>query len=70
LDGNVVCLPDAAPGVEVCNRRDDDCNGTIDDGLVNVCGVCGPDPVETCNGLDDDCDGQTDDRELCPPSQV
>ena len=70
LDGNVVCLPDAAPGVEVCNRRDDDCNGTIDDGLVNVCGVCGADPVETCNGLDDDCDGQTDDGELCPPSQV
>jgi hypothetical protein len=36
LDGNVVCLPDAAPGVEVCNRRDDDCNGTADNGLIFV----------------------------------
>jgi hypothetical protein len=47
---------DASVGVrpgqtEVCNGRDDDCNGLIDDGIVLP---------EVCNGLDDNCNGQTD----------
>ncbi len=37
-------------GRELCNRKDDDCNGQIDDGF----------PGEACNGEDDDCDGQVD----------
>jgi len=69
LDGQVVCLADLPPQAEVCNRRDDDCNGIIDDGLVNVCGTCEMDPVETCNGQDDDCNGQDDDGEVCPPEE-
>ena len=42
------CKPD---GVEVCDGRDNDCNGVIDDGTF---------PEESCNGLDDDCDGKID----------
>jgi len=64
--GQIVCMPDLSPGVESCNRQDDDCNGVIDDGLLNLCGRCGEVPVEACNGLDDDCDGEVDDGDaLC-----
>ncbi len=45
---------------ETCNGVDDDCDGEVDEGELNVCGECGPDPEEVCNGEDDDCDGQTD----------
>jgi hypothetical protein len=39
------------------NQRDDDCDGTIDDG-------CGCTTGEDCdNGLDDDCDGLIDDAD-------
>ncbi|MEO0601896.1 MAG: DUF1592 domain-containing protein [Myxococcota bacterium] len=60
------------PGVEVCNGIDDDCDGDVDEDVVQVCdggGVtdCGgstcviplSDP-ETCNGIDDDGDGSVD----------
>ncbi len=66
IDGNVVCVPDHEPEPEVCDRRDNDCNGVIDDGLVNACGVCGELPAEVCNGEDDDCDGEVDEGDLCP----
>lgn len=61
---------------ELCNTRDDDCDGTTDEtccepGLpcTTSCGTagtttCDPEgcapPAETCNGLDDDCDGLAD----------
>lgn len=52
---------------EVCDGRDDDCDGLIDERTCNdetfcVDGRCrGCEPVvETCNGSDDDCDGLTD----------
>ncbi|MFT6395479.1 MAG: streptogramin lyase [Bradymonadia bacterium] len=46
---------------EVCDGRDNDCNGEVDDGVTNACGVCGSVPVETCgNFIDDDCDGSID----------
>ncbi|MFL5318031.1 MAG: putative metal-binding motif-containing protein, partial [Myxococcaceae bacterium] len=63
-------------GSEVCNLKDDDCDGTVDEGARVICGVgmCrryGPtcDPAmcvpgtpttEQCNALDDDCDGVDD----------
>src|SRR5262249_24346345 len=28
------------PSAEVCNGKDDDCNGIADDGLLNACGKC------------------------------
>jgi hypothetical protein len=51
-DGAVV------PSEDVCNGRDDDCDGATDEGLVD-CVPCEP-GRETCNGQDDDCDGAVD----------
>jgi MYXO-CTERM domain-containing protein len=49
---------------EICNGKDDNCNGQIDEGVKNMCPLdlvnlthCA---VETCNCKDDDCDGQID----------
>ena len=52
---------DAAPaGTEACNGLDDDCDGSIDEGVLNPCGACGPVPPDVCDGLDNDCDGRID----------
>jgi hypothetical protein len=58
-DGQAACAPlmPGAPGVEVCNGIDDNCNGLIDEN--GVCGKCTP-TAETCDGKDNDCDGVTD----------
>ena len=55
------------PPPEVCNERDDDCDGATDEGVGNACGRCGPVPEEACNMRDDDCDGVTDEgvRNAC-----
>ena len=53
--------PGQAPGVEVCNGLDDNCNGLIDEGTV--CQVCSPSP-EVCNGVDDDCNTLIDDSPI------
>ena len=47
------------PPEEVCNGADDNCDGVVDEDLLNSCG-CDDLPGEVCNGLDDDCDGLTD----------
>jgi MYXO-CTERM domain-containing protein len=59
-------LADAIPQ-EDCNGIDDDCDGRVDEGVLNACGQCGPAPVEVCNGVDDDCDGLVDEgvRNAC-----
>jgi MYXO-CTERM domain-containing protein len=49
--------------VELCNCKDDNCNGKVDEGLKpNACGgPCGcAVPTEICNGIDDNCDGTID----------
>src|SRR5690606_17952034 len=51
------CDPEPA---EICNGRDDNCDGQIDEGVTNACGECGPVPVELCNFEDDDCDSVVD----------
>jgi MYXO-CTERM domain-containing protein len=58
-DGTVcqITTPGQAPGTEVCNGLDDNCNGLIDEG--GVCDLCVP-TTEVCNNLDDDCDGVID----------
>ncbi len=46
--------PDVHPGhLEVCDGKDNNCDGIVDNG-----------PAESCNGLDDDCDGATDEGDL------
>lgn len=44
---------------EVCNGIDDNCNGTVDEGVLNACGACGEVPEEVCDAaeIDEDCDG-------------
>jgi hypothetical protein len=53
------------PGETVCDGFDDNCNGEIDEGLLNDCNECGPTPVEICDGLDNDCDGLIDEGDVC-----
>lgn len=65
------------PGVETCNREDDDCDGVIDNvfGKSSVketqCGCYdNANPImEICNSIDDDCDGKIDDgvTSCCTP---
>ncbi len=54
--GSPECAPDVSPRSETCNDRDDDCDGLVDEGLINACGDCGPPRAEACNGVDEDCD--------------
>jgi hypothetical protein len=74
------------PGAtEICNNKDDNCDGQIDERVRPQCGVgwcaryspscdpadCRPGPpaVETCNFFDDDCDGEADNG-ACPGGMV
>ncbi len=78
--------PKVHPGVtEVCDHKDNNCDGRVDERVRPVCGVgmcaraaptCDPDTCEPgepkpekCNGLDDDCDGETD-EDSCPAGQT
>ena len=33
------CVGEIGPTIETCNNKDDDCNGVVDNGLNQVCGV-------------------------------
>ena len=69
-NGTVVCQPFEDPSAEICNREDDNCDGTIDEGLRNACGACGETPPDRCNGIDDDCDGTVDEDPDCPGNSM
>jgi hypothetical protein len=60
------CERQILPSAEECDTRDNDCDGTIDEGVLNICNECGPDPVEVCDGghFDEDCDGLIDENLL------
>lgn len=44
----------------MCDLQDNDCDGSVDEGVKNACGKCGPEPVEVCDYKDNDCDGSID----------
>jgi len=52
---------------EVCDGKDNDCNGYIDEGVLNPCGVCGDVPLEVCDGTDNNCNGEIDETCECYP---
>jgi hypothetical protein len=67
------CLDTTDPSEEVCNGKDDNCNGVIDDvgggGSVAAsgCGCYGGayPSSEECDGIDNDCNGLMDDGMQC-----
>ena len=63
------CQGQTLPSGETCNGEDDDCDGDVDEGVSNACGLCGEiTKSEMCgNGLDDDCNGRVDEGCQCGP---
>jgi len=57
--GGVVCEGSVGPVVEVCDGKDNDCDGTPDNGLVEI-----------CDGEDNDCDGLIDEGAMSLKSQA
>jgi hypothetical protein len=63
IGGVFVCLGGTGPSLEVCNEKDDDCDGTIDEATVDTGGPCGTslgvcEPgVLVCNMGVIECDG-------------
>jgi hypothetical protein len=46
------CLGQVQPSAEICDSKDNDCDGAVDDGLTCQCGGGN---VSACPGADDDC---------------
>ncbi|MCK5796721.1 MAG: VWA domain-containing protein [Deltaproteobacteria bacterium] len=67
------CSGAVGPRGEICNGKDDNCDGQTDEGVLNhcmnyttctvhdTCAACSWKPTEICNGRDDDCNGTIDD---------
>lgn len=58
-----VCAGYNAPSVEICDGKDNDCDGKVDEDLVGCCTMPTP---EICDGKDNDCDGQVDEDDEMP----
>jgi hypothetical protein len=70
------CMGGVIPSPEICNGKDDDCNGITDDVAVPETCACYnethlPDQLlEVCNGIDEDCNGIIDDVNHAPNKQA
>lgn len=54
------CQNEVTPQEEECDSVDNDCDRSVDEGVLNACSQCGEVPVEECDGIDNDCDELTD----------
>jgi len=54
------CENQVVPTMEQCDNLDNDCDNSVDEGVLNACSLCGDVPVEICDGEDNDCDDQID----------
>ena len=55
---------------EICDYLDNDCDGEIDEGQLNVCGDCGLVPYEVCDGIDNNCNGPIDESLIQPCATI
>lgn len=51
MPGDCTATP-PVPAMEFCNGRDDDCDGSTDEGVLNACGTCDPTCMGTGAGRD------------------
>ena len=66
VSGELQCDAQNGSSDEICDLIDSDCDGLIDEGTRNSCGLCGETSAELCDGVDQDCDGQVDEESTCP----
>ncbi len=61
------CIGSITPQLEQCDGVDNNCDGDIDENVLNGCGFCGEEPQEIPNNyIDDNCDGKIDETDENP----
>jgi len=66
IDGDIYCIDATFPQVESCDNLDNDCNGSVDDGLAQLCTtVCGVGEEMCDRGLWVGCTAPLPQEEVC-----